>query len=49
MIKIDGSQLITTVKPDELINMADKTVTFGACVHKIKKSFVMLRTGRYIL
>lgn len=48
MITTDGSQLIKVVTPDELIRMADKTVTFSACVHKIKKSFVMLRTGRYV-
>lgn len=53
MQKIDGSQLITELSLDDLSKAEGKSVTFSACVHKLRKmsgfTFVILRTGRYIL
>lgn len=53
MQKIDGAQLITEVTLDDLEKAVGSTITFSACVHKLRKmsgfSFVILRTGRYIL
>ncbi|MCC8161377.1 MAG: aspartate--tRNA(Asn) ligase [Oscillospiraceae bacterium] len=53
MQKIDGSQLIGEVTLDDLEKAVGGTITFSACVHKIRKmsgfSFIILRTGKYIL
>lgn len=53
MEKIDGSQLIQEITLDTLAKAVGGSVTFSACVHKLRKmggfTFVILRTGRYIL
>lgn len=53
MQKIDGSQLISELTLDDLEKAVGGSVTFCACVHKLRKmgsfTFVILRTGRYIL
>ncbi len=53
MQKIDGQQLIGEITLDDLECSLDKSVTFSACVHKLRKmssfTFVILRTGKYIL
>ncbi len=53
MQKIDGSQLIGALTLDDLKEASGGSVTFSACVHKLRKmsgfTFVILRTGRYIL
>lgn len=53
MQKIDGTQLIGEITLDDLERSTDKSVTFSACVHKLRKmsgfTFVILRTGKYIL
>lgn len=53
MQKIDGSQLIDEITLSDLEKAVDGKVSFGACVHKIRKmsgfAFVILRTGKYIL
>ena len=53
MQTIDGSQLINEITLDDLKNAAGGSITFSACVHKLRKmsgfSFIILRTGRYIL
>ena len=52
MQKIDGSQLISEITLDDCNNVGG-SISFCACVHKLRKmsgfSFVILRTGRYIL
>ena len=53
MQKIDGSQLISEITLDDLQKAVGGSISFCACVHKLRKmsgfSFVILRTGRYIL
>ncbi len=53
MQKIDGSQLISEITLDDLQKAVGGSTSFCACVHKLRKmsgfSFVILRTGRYIL
>lgn len=53
MQKIDGSQLIDEITIETLEKAVGGTITFNACVHKLRKmsgfTFVILRTGRYIL
>lgn len=53
MQKIDGQKLISEITLDDLKNAADGSITFSACVHKLRKmsgfTFVILRTGKYIL
>lgn len=53
MQKIDGSQLIREITLDDLEKAVGSSITFCACVHKIRNmggfSFIILRTGRYIL
>ena len=53
MQKIDGSQLITELTLADLENAAGDSISFSACVHKLRNmgsfSFVILRTGRYVL
>ena len=52
MQKIDGSQLISEITLDDLQKAVGGSISFCACVHKLRKmsgfSFVILRTGRYI-
>lgn len=53
MQKIDGQQLIGEITLEDLERSLDSSVTFSACVHKLRKmsgfTFVILRTGKYIL
>ena len=53
MQKIDGSQLISEITLNDLQKAVGGSISFCACVHKLRKmsgfSFVILRTGRYIL
>lgn len=53
MQKIDGSQLISEITLDDLEKAVGGSISFSACVHKLRKmggfSFIILRTGRYIL
>lgn len=53
MLKIDGSQLVGEITLDDLKKAEGGTVTFSACVHKLRKmggfTFIILRTGKYIL
>ena len=53
MQKIDGSQLISEITLTDLEKAVGGSVTFSACVHKLRKmggfSFIILRTGRYVL
>lgn len=53
MQQIDGQQLIGEITVDELKQSIGSSVAFSACVHKIRSmgafSFIILRTGRYIL
>lgn len=53
MQKIDGQKLIGEITLDDLKNALDGSITFSACVHKLRKmsgfTFVILRTGKYIL
>ena len=53
MQKIDGSQLISEITLDDLQKAVGGSISFCACAHKLRKmsgfSFVILRTGRYIL
>ena len=50
MQKIDGSQLISEITLDDLQKAVGGSISFCACVHKLRKmsgfSFVILRTGR---
>lgn len=53
MQQISGKELISEVTLDDLQKAVGGSITFCACVHKIRKmsgfAFVILRTGRYIL
>ncbi|NDO18614.1 aspartate--tRNA(Asn) ligase [Lachnospiraceae bacterium MD329] len=53
MQRIDGQQLIGEITLEDLERSLDSSVTFSACVHKLRKmsgfTFVILRTGKYIL
>lgn len=53
MQKLDGKQLIEEVTLESLEAAVGGEIRFSACVHKVRKmsgfSFVILRTGRYIL
>lgn len=53
MEKIDGSKLLHEITTDDLAKAEGGSITFSACVHKLRKmsgfAFVVLRTGRYIL
>ncbi|MGN0107638.1 MAG: aspartate--tRNA(Asn) ligase [Hominilimicola sp.] len=53
MQKIDGSQLISEITLDDLEKAVGGSISFSACVHKLRKmggfSFIILRTGRYVL
>ncbi len=53
MERISGKTLVDELTLETLENAVGGTVSFSACVHKIKKmggfAFIMLRTGRYVL
>lgn len=53
MKKIDSTQLIAELTLEDLKKSSGSSVTFCACVHKLRKmsgfTFVILRTGKYIL
>jgi nondiscriminating aspartyl-tRNA synthetase len=53
MQTIDGSCLIEEISLSDLEKAVGSSVTFSACVHKLRKmggfSFIILRTGRFIL
>ncbi len=53
MQKIDGSQLVGELTLDDLEKASGGSITFSACVHKLRKmggfTFIILRTGKYIL
>lgn len=53
MRTMDGSGLIDEITLNDLESAVDKSISFCACVHKIRKmsgfSFIILRTGKYIL
>ena len=53
MQQISGRELISEITLDDLQKAVGGSVTFGACVHKIRRmsgfAFVILRTGRYLL
>ncbi len=53
MQKIDGKQLVSEITLDDLKKAEGGSISLCACVHKLRKmsgfSFVILRTGRYIL
>ena len=53
MRQLDGQNLIGEITIDELQQSIGSSVTFSACVHKLRKmsgfTFIILRTGKYIL